>query len=227
VSRIGWRTWEISYHGMLTAVGWVSHSWIPGENVAVCMANSKHRGDDPTTRVPVLGCTCGFWAFKTPHRLTSQFWKKVDETDGMHRCVEPGLYREQAFGVVELAGKLVEHELGWHAEKARVLMVAVPPGRELHPSYRVPITRNFADVVDRWWDGVPPGRYDWARYEPKTPPTAKDTVPRKLGRITVTAAQPLIMTPSLIRSLTNYAGPQVTSKYAPPPPVPEILEEDW
>jgi hypothetical protein len=71
------------------------------------------RGCDPT-RVPGELCTCGFYSVKTLLILLQMFGSFTDPAFEF----EPG--SGCVFGRVELAGKIIEHDDGYRAERARV-----------------------------------------------------------------------------------------------------------
>jgi hypothetical protein len=72
--------------------------------------------DEGTPLAPDEGCSCGFYAMKTPDAVacftaTSHVRPYADDTDVTNGVV---------FGRVELAGKVIEHETGYRAERARI-----------------------------------------------------------------------------------------------------------
>jgi hypothetical protein len=72
--------------------------------------------DEGTHLAPDERCSCGFYAMKTPDAVASftalnQVFLYADDEDEFNGVV---------FGRVELAGKVIEHETGYRAERARI-----------------------------------------------------------------------------------------------------------
>ena len=72
--------------------------------------------DGGTHLAPDEGCSCGFYAMKRPDAVATFTAKSQARTypddDDMSNSV--------VFGRVELAGKVIEHEIGYRAERARI-----------------------------------------------------------------------------------------------------------
>jgi hypothetical protein len=64
---------------------------------------------------PDEDCTCGFYAVKWLHQLLPPVPLRTSES-GVNQGVESGI----VLGRVELAGKIIEHEYGYRAERARI-----------------------------------------------------------------------------------------------------------
>jgi hypothetical protein len=91
----------------LQLIGKWMESWVTGENKARCRADAGMLHDE--RKVPYRGCPsgCGIWAA----------WKGFEQ--------EPQAAAPQVVCLVEGYGKLIGGDLGWCAEKAR--LVAVSP----------------------------------------------------------------------------------------------------
>src|SRR5918999_2862318 len=80
---------------------------------ASCSLAKQHRA------VPAENCTCGFYAIRTLDRLLEQapllFFVLIRDAPS-----DPDVDENMVLGRVDLAGKVVEHEDGFRAEKARV-----------------------------------------------------------------------------------------------------------
>jgi hypothetical protein len=92
--------------------------WHAGWNVAMCWPPPAGRPQDSAHAAPLEGCTCGFYATKKP--------VAIDPTVGFRSTPGTGLI----MGKVALSGKVIEHERGYRAEKARVVELYALPGRE-------------------------------------------------------------------------------------------------
>ena len=75
-------------------------------------------------RVPGEGCFCGFYAMK---ELDAQLLDAVTMARAAHRS---GMEEVFVLGRVELAGKVIEHELGYRAERARIVELIPLRGQE-------------------------------------------------------------------------------------------------
>lgn len=160
MSVFAWRTWNLG-DNILGQPDDLLHStaagttWNAGVNSATCERYRMSGGTLPTSfahPAPQADCTCGIWAFKTPLRLLREFGR----TD-INECVA-----RRIFGVVELAGKIVELELGYRAQHARVVALAAPPGVKINESYGVPVQNDLGELFHTWWDGVQPSHTEWA-----------------------------------------------------------------
>lgn len=72
--------------------------------------------DERTHLPPDEGCSCGFYAMKTPDAVARFSVMNEVPPDADHTDVSNGV----VFGRVELAGKVIEHETGYRAERARI-----------------------------------------------------------------------------------------------------------
>jgi hypothetical protein len=97
--------------------GWVSAScWVGNDGLVVSPDGELVWGDPSQHRVPDEGCSCGFYAMK---ELDAQLLR----TAGMASQDARNNGTEEVFvlGRVELAGKVIEHETGYRAERARIV----------------------------------------------------------------------------------------------------------
>jgi hypothetical protein len=74
---------------------------------------------------PNEDCTCGFYAVKLLSQLIPPFPLRTPESR-VNRGVESGI----VLGRVELAGKIIEHEYGYRAERARIAELIPMRGTE-------------------------------------------------------------------------------------------------
>ncbi len=72
--------------------------------------------DEGTHLAPDEGCSCGFYAMKTPDAVARFTAMTQVRTDADHTDVSNSV----VFGRVDLAGKVIEHETGYRAERARI-----------------------------------------------------------------------------------------------------------
>jgi len=96
---------------------WVPASCRVGNDGLVVSPDGELVWGDPSHhRVPDEGCSCGFYAMK---ELDAQLLR----TAGMAVQDARNNGTEEVFvlGRVELAGKVIEHELGYRAERARIV----------------------------------------------------------------------------------------------------------
>jgi hypothetical protein len=156
-----------------------AHDWV----TASCLM----RGGEPWHVAPVEGCSCGFYAMRALDPVVQGFG------------AAPGI----VFGRVELAGKIIEHDFGFRAERARIaefiplrgrersiMMLANRLGVPMAPS--IDLTRN-EDAVD----GVSP--------RGPTNPTNRGATERVARRPLRVAAGYVL--PPLIALGTNAAAP--------------------
>ena len=139
------------YH--LFNYGGTLNDWGPGTNVARCRSNKKHTAENASEslRIPVLGCGCGFWSFR-------EFEGMLDDLPGAARVVSGsrGMWgfsptdmdRVKAIGRVENFGRVIEGDLGFRAEKSRVV--------EIYDESEIPALADFAAYF-----GVPLKPYPW------------------------------------------------------------------
>lgn len=111
---LGFRVWNVA-----DALYGARQAWPAAELTARCLRRPDRPTDDGVPHTE--GCSrppCGIYAVKRIDRL-------VDEV-GL-----PGPGRRWAFGLVELTGKVVEHDRGYRARHARCIAAAVVTSREL------------------------------------------------------------------------------------------------
>jgi hypothetical protein len=125
---VGYRIWQVRADGRILSLnhtnGWGVGAWTE----ARCFA--KHRGSDldfrPLHRAPAEGCTCGFYALKTA-RQASQMLQQWG-----YLAFPPEV--TYASGLVELAGKVIEHADGFRGERARIVTILPVQWRPLCPT---------------------------------------------------------------------------------------------
>jgi hypothetical protein len=83
-------------------------AWRPGENVAVCKAQSVDNLVHPVSDIPLLECGCGFWAY----------WQI------QHYDLSSTAY--PICGVVEGYGDVIIGEKGFRSAKAKIIALALP-----------------------------------------------------------------------------------------------------
>jgi hypothetical protein len=97
--------------------GWVSAScWVGNDGLVVSPDGELVWGDFSQHRVPDEGCSCGFYAMKELDAQLLHF-----ATMAVHAAGPTGKDEVFVLGRVELAGKVIEHELGYRAERARIV----------------------------------------------------------------------------------------------------------
>jgi hypothetical protein len=109
---------------------------------------------------PDEDCTCGFYAVKLLSQLVAPVPPGTSES-GVNQGVESGI----VLGRVELAGKIIEHDYGYRAERARIAELIPIRGTE----------RTVMRLGARL--GLPIGRPVAPTYTPANP-GAKDPTPR-------------------------------------------------
>ena len=97
----GLRAWSVLRSGLLTSTTFIDSVWEPGSWTE---AGAHRSVFDYEHAAPSAGCDCGIHALKSERRLRSMF----AEIGGT------------VLGQVELAGRVVEHDAGYRAERARV-----------------------------------------------------------------------------------------------------------
>jgi hypothetical protein len=119
---VGYRGWIYALHGprpQLHPIRSLGHAtgpspWDGAESGWVFALCAVDPGDPE--HVPGWGCTCGFYATKNlPQFLPKAFVGLVDLPLG-----EDGVELGWIFGRVELAGKIIEHDGGFRAQRARI-----------------------------------------------------------------------------------------------------------
>jgi hypothetical protein len=129
------------------------NDWGPGTNVARCRSNKKHTAENPdeSLRIPVLGCGCGFWSFREFEGMLDGLpgaTGVVSGSLGMWGFSPTDVEKVRAIGRVENFGRVIEGELGFRAEKSRVVEVYDESGN--------PAVANLAACF-----GVPLKPYPW------------------------------------------------------------------
>jgi hypothetical protein len=105
--------------------GWVSASCSVGSDELFVSADGELAWGPIPHRVPGEGCSCGFYAMK---ELGAQLRHAV--TMSVHAADRTGMKEVFVLGRVELAGKVIEHELGYRAERARIVELIPLRGQE-------------------------------------------------------------------------------------------------
>ena len=96
--------------------GWVSASCrVDSDEPFVSPDGELAWGGPISHHVPSEGCFCGFYAMK---QLDAQLLHAVTMARAADRS---GMEEVFVLGRVELAGKAIEHELGYRAERARIV----------------------------------------------------------------------------------------------------------
>jgi DNA-binding CsgD family transcriptional regulator len=123
---VGYRMWQYarrSGRGRLHSLNcsgrrWRFDScpWEGAESSWVVASCTLH--DRPSHVAPAENCSCGFYAMKT---LEGLFWEMLN-----WMSAEDG----KVLGRIELAGKIIEHEHGYRAEKARIAELIPVQGTE-------------------------------------------------------------------------------------------------
>jgi hypothetical protein len=127
--------------------------WLPNEWTRADCSRKLLDPDSPHDP-PAERCTCGIYAAKT-------LAIPVMMAGGLSHLL---------IGRVELAGKVIEHDLGYRAERARVVELLPKPGQEspaewIAGVYDIPVSH---DVIDRW-DSFP---------KPAQPPAPAPSAPK-------------------------------------------------
>jgi hypothetical protein len=133
---VGFRVWVYALHPsrpQLHSIRSLGHATEPspwdgaesGWVVASCAADPV----DPE-HVPGWNCTCGFYASKNLPSLLKAFVRLVDLPPG-----EDGVELGWIFGRVELAGKIIEHDFGYRAQRARIAELNPLEGDERNSFY--------------------------------------------------------------------------------------------
>jgi hypothetical protein len=122
---IGYRAWpfQMSDRGvhLLSFVSSSGATWIGGdwEGSWRGWVNSSCPLPGRFHLAPDEGCTCGFYATKardeSPSLLAVMLAQEANDSTGTNEAKTGAV-----FGRVDLAGKVIEHELGYRAERARI-----------------------------------------------------------------------------------------------------------
>jgi hypothetical protein len=120
--------------------GWVSASCSVGsDQLNVSPDGELTWGGRIPHRVPGEGCTCGFYAMK---ELDAQLLYAA--TMAVRVADRTGMDEVFVLGRVELAGKVIEHDLGYRAERARI--VELIPFRDQQRTVEAIARRAGVDV---------------------------------------------------------------------------------
>lgn len=122
---VGWRTWSLDSSGLL--IGGYGATWASAEVEAVCVRGPYARyrtplddrdGEWPELHLaPDPRCWCGIYAWRRKEDLLGPF---------------VGLGAPVAVvGEVELSGRVIEHEFGYRAQRARITRLWAPAPREV------------------------------------------------------------------------------------------------
>lgn len=160
---VAYRAWHVEERrGRIVLKGAAYRAtWEPGGwSRAECFANNhpRHRGRSSGGETPSEGCTCGFYAVK--------------ELSAIPGPILGGWDRSVLVGKVELAGKVIEHDRGYRAERARVVELLPAPGQEAlaeraAATYGVPVSNELIEAFPELepvfrFAGPSPGRAGWA-----------------------------------------------------------------
>ena len=102
--------------------GWVS-STCPGFSEVWVSSSGELQWPDPH-RAPDETCSCGFYAMK-------ELRPELVLVATSAQAEGPGATGRMVLGRVELAGKVIEHELGYRAERARIVELIPIWGEEI------------------------------------------------------------------------------------------------
>jgi hypothetical protein len=97
-NAVGFRQWQVTDDGWLFGTGY-SHLWRPGVNYAICGSLKLHVS-------PSEDCDCGCYAYTEPIQF--------DEENLLS-------------GVIVVNGKLLTEQIGFRAEQAMIVALAIPP----------------------------------------------------------------------------------------------------
>lgn len=97
------RLFQLRGYANLCGVSFYTYTWSAGINIADC------RTFRPCRVVPDFYCTCGLYAFKNVKCLNRGYMIDARVALAAH-----------VLGEVELTGKVIEHNYGYRAEKARI-----------------------------------------------------------------------------------------------------------
>ena len=112
-----YRLWNVAPDGSLRSVT-APDPWLGPEWMSAACRNGPFTDPHP---VPMEGCTCGFYAFAdlTPAMTFHPQWRALPEER-----------KRMVLGAVELAGKVIEHDIGYRAERARITEIIPLEGCE-------------------------------------------------------------------------------------------------
>lgn len=103
-----------------------SYTWRTGRNTAECIYTQQDNPHYPDwDKIPGVGCRCGFYSFNLDNRF-QDMW----------------LSDNSPCGIVELTARVVIHQTGYRAEKAKVAAVFDVPWcdmKRVAETYQVPL----------------------------------------------------------------------------------------
>jgi hypothetical protein len=136
-----YRFWLVDVGGTIYSFGgetrWVGHEWVR----ARCAR--PDRKEDPQHRAPVERCSCGIYALKSlelaerffedwmrpivqaPTNGPTSPWSTLKARAASSRWGPR--YATPIGGILELAGRVIEHDRGYRAERARIVEVLPAP----------------------------------------------------------------------------------------------------
>jgi hypothetical protein len=146
-----------SLHPMARRPGeaWLPDAWTEARCLAGGLSAYVIRSHDlGHHQAPREGCTCGLYAMKNLDDLVAELLML-----GLPAMSSAGI----VVGKVELAGRVIEHELGYRAQYGRVVELLSAPGVLEAPfaaaaSYGVPVSNELADSIERSGRGLRPNR---------------------------------------------------------------------
>lgn len=127
---VGYRVWAWS---STTIKGTTRHPWTTATVTARCLIGGQDRHGAHTRPIPHLRAdglcsgTCGINAFADPRRLLTEVmsvpWvRRLSHGLPPHGTPLP----EGLYGVVELSGRVIEHEHGYRGERCTVVGLVLP-----------------------------------------------------------------------------------------------------
>jgi len=132
-----------------------NEDWLPGINLAKCRRTQRHtaKAREPAARIPVETCGCGFWLYRDFEDLLEGWGANFNPTPvsgsaGIWGFSPADDMEWSIIGAVEGGGRVIEGELGFRVEQARVV--------ELYDEVGNPFVAEVADLF-----GVPVKPYPW------------------------------------------------------------------
>lgn len=133
----GYRVWKVEYR-YLYSIAW-RKGLAPGIATKALCARANYEGfkwygpygGHDTSTAPVEQCGCGYYSFKSLEDLATGY--SLDD------------YREMVVGVVDIWGRVIEHEKGYRSEYMypRELWISRPEHEYLGEMYGVPIRKAY------------------------------------------------------------------------------------
>ena len=136
---------------------WLPNAWTEARCLAGGLSAYVRRSHAVEPHAaPHEGCTCGLYGMRTLDDLVDEL-----STLGLRALSSAGI----VVGRVELAGKVVEHELGYRAQYGRVVELLSAPGVLEVPfaaaaQYGVPVSDDLRPALERSAHGPGPRRPD-------------------------------------------------------------------